>query len=77
MQQGIDLMLYGMGTVAVFLALLVISTVLMSKVVQRYFADDEEPATPARAADTGQEVVDARLLQIIKSAIDQHRAKRR
>jgi sodium pump decarboxylases, gamma subunit len=77
MQQGVDLMLYGMGTVVVFLALLVIFTTLMSKVVQRYFAEAEEQTAPASRVDTGHDVVDARLLQIIKSAIDQHRTKRR
>ena len=35
MQQGVDLMLYGMGSVVVFLTLLVIAMVLMSGSISR------------------------------------------
>ncbi|MEP1594634.1 MAG: OadG family transporter subunit, partial [Halieaceae bacterium] len=35
--QGVELMLYGMGTVVVFLTLLVVVTTLMSAILERYF----------------------------------------
>ncbi len=70
MQQGVDLMLFGMGTVFVFLTLLVIATVIMSALVQRFFPEAPEPAGQAPAG-----VSDPKLLAIIKAAIDQHRNK--
>ena len=77
MQQGVDLMLYGMGTVVVFLAILVVFTTLMSRVVQRFFAEPDVQAAPVRMVESDQGRVDAQLLAVIKSALDQHRAKRR
>jgi oxaloacetate decarboxylase (Na+ extruding) subunit gamma len=44
LQQGFDLMLYGMGTVLTFLTILVITTALMSAVMQRFFPDPELPS---------------------------------
>lgn len=75
MQQGVDLMLFGMGTVFVFLTVLVIATTIMSSVVQRFFPEPE-PVLPAPkpAAPTG--VTDPKLLAIIKAAIEQHRKKK-
>jgi oxaloacetate decarboxylase gamma subunit len=37
LDQGVELMLYGMGTVFVFLAILVVATISMSALVQRFF----------------------------------------
>lgn len=75
--QGVDLMLYGMGTVFVFLVLLIAITTLISKVVQRLFPE----ALPI--AKTGKipspqipAVVDAQTIRVIKAALDQHRARR-
>lgn len=76
MQQGMDLMLFGMGTVVMFLAILVVFTTVMSRVVQRYFAEPEAQATPVKMVEADHDLVDARLLAVIKSALDQHRAKR-
>lgn len=77
--QGIDLMLFGMGTVAVFLAVLVVVTTCMSKLVVRYFPEPDEPeigAVHAVARPSTANVVDDSTLQIIQAAIEQHRAKR-
>lgn len=76
MQQGVDLMLYGMGTVAVFLTLLVVATVIMSSFIQRFFPQEEVdiPSPGATTAPAG--INDPKLLAIIKAAIDQHRSKK-
>ena len=75
LQQGVNLMLFGMGSVFVFLTLLVIGTTIMSAFVQRYLpeAPQPQPSGTPNAAPTG--VADPKLLAIIKAAVDQHRAK--
>lgn len=72
-QQGLDLMLTGMGTVFVFLTLLVIGTVAMSAIVSRFF-HVEEVATPA-AANAKSEPVNKKTLAVIQAAIRAHKAK--
>lgn len=74
MHQGVDLMLYGMGTVVVFLAILVVATLTMSWFIRRFFPEPEPVATASAESDTA--YPDARLLAVIKAAIEQHRAKR-
>lgn len=73
MQQGIDLMLFGMGTVFVFLALLVVSVIVMSTVIQKFFPEAEPEAAPAPVAPA--QVNDPKLIAIIQAAIEQHRNK--
>lgn len=78
MSQGLTLMLFGMGAVFVFLALLVAVTSAMSGVVVRFFPEAAEPtpavkAQPANGASAPP--VDATTLQILQAAIDQHRGK--
>ncbi len=74
LERGLDLMLYGMGTVIVFLTLLVIATILMSAGIRRFLPEPAKP-TPAPAAPQG--AADPKLQAIIKAAIEQHRARRR
>lgn len=78
MSQGASLMLFGMGTVFVFLAVLVVVTYLMSKVVVRFFPEPPEPApavrVPVAVPATGG-AVDQGTLKVIQAAIDRHRAK--
>lgn len=75
-QQGVDLMLYGMGTVVVFLAILVVATLGMSWFIRRFFPEADLPVKVAGSSDPDQVLPDARLLAVIKAAIEQHRAKR-
>ena len=70
-EQGVELMLFGMGTVVVFLTLLVLVTSAMSVLVQRYLPPPPEPAATAPARG-----VDGRTLAIITAAIKQHRDKK-
>ncbi|KZX60588.1 oxaloacetate decarboxylase [Halioglobus sp. HI00S01] len=73
--QGVELMVYGMGTVVVFLALLVVITTMMSRLMTRYFpelpAPEPAPRKPVSAAPAEGEVVAA-----ITAAIHQHRNKK-
>ena len=74
LQQGVDITLYGMGIVFLFLTLLVICTILMSKIVARFFPE----ATPMIAmANTTSEDFDPKLLAVIQAAIQEHRARTR
>ena len=76
LEQGLDLMLFGMGAVCVFLTLLVYCTRFMSTVVTRYFPE-QEPAIAPKAPTTSStsQPVDATTLAVIQDAIRQHRAK--
>ena len=77
--QGIELMLYGMGTVVVFLALLVVATTAMSAFVTRYFPEAEAPErgwaarSPAHIADAP---IEGEIVAAIAAAIHQHRSKK-
>ncbi len=76
-EQGVDLMLYGMGTVVVFLAILVVSTELMTWVIRRFFPEPEAPQVDKGTSEDSQiSSLNSRTLAIIKAALDQHRAKR-
>jgi len=63
--EGLNLALYGMGTVFVFLTLLVLATMLMSWLV----AQRETAAAAALPADSA----DARTMAAITAAIHRHR----
>lgn len=79
-QQGMDLLLYGMGSVLVFLTLLVIATVLMSGALNRWFPEPKQPletGAPNRNSNQPAGQVDKKTLAIIKAAIEKHRARRR
>lgn len=80
-QNGVDLMLFGMGSVLVFLALLALASVVMSSIVRRWFPEAEGLETlPDRAPGAGTSKtakVDDNVMAAIKAAIEQHRAKRR
>lgn len=75
LQQGMDLMLFGMGTVFVFLTVLVIATGLMSQAITRFFPEPiiEKPVAKPVAATTA--AVDPKVVQVIQAAIDQHRQR--
>lgn len=76
MQQGFDLMLFGMGTVFVFLTVLVIATSFMSRIIERFFPEAPAPqVSAARASAPAAGVTDPKVLAIIQDAITQHRAK--
>ncbi len=72
LQQGIELMLYGMGTVLTFLVLLILATTIMSSLLQRF--GKAEPAVKSAAASKtlGN---DDQLIAVISAAIHKYRAR--
>ena len=79
--QGVELMVYGLGTVVVFLVLLIVATNTMSRLVARYFPEPEPEqavARPARrAAGSPRPENDPQLVAAISAAIHRHRANRK
>jgi len=73
-QQGLSLMMYGMGTVIVFLSILVILTAVMSKILARWFPEADK--TTASAAQKGFGDIDPHIVTVIQTAIDKHRSRR-
>jgi oxaloacetate decarboxylase gamma subunit len=74
--QGLDLMLYGMGTVFTFLTLLVGVTTLMSVVVNKLVVEQPEIALSTGVTAPVQSSVEPRIAKVIQAAIDQHRSKK-
>jgi oxaloacetate decarboxylase gamma subunit len=75
--QGLSLLVYGMGTVYVFLGLLIAVTSAISKVVVRFFPEaPPAPKAPKTFSAKPAAAVDPQTLSVIKAAIDQHRARR-
>lgn len=78
---GIELMLFGMGTVFIFLALLVFLTTTMSNVINKFFP--EPPPTPRATPSAGGSaanqggVANGQLVTVITAAIHRHREKLR
>lgn len=70
--QGVELMLYGMGTVVVFLTLLVVVTTVMSAILQRYFAE-VEPAVAHAPQAVGNAAPDDDVIAAITAAVHTHR----
>jgi len=81
LRQGWELMVFGMGTVVVFLGLLVLATGWMSRLVNRWFP---EPVTAVEEAirrlhehDHDRTGPDVATVAAITAAIHHHRARRR
>lgn len=74
LEQGLELLYYGMGTVVVFLSLLVVVTSLMSRLAQRLeLAVPERPQVQrAGAPSTGSSPV---VVAAITAAVHEHRGK--
>ncbi len=78
--EGLSLMMFGMGFVFVFLTVLIFATSLMSKTVLA-IAPEEPASAPKRstapAAGTSDPASDPELLAVISDAIRQHRERHR
>lgn len=71
--QGISLMLYGMGTVFLFLTVLVLATTVMSQLVRSRSSSDGQPPAATRVGNDSQP--DGQLIRAIEKAIAQHRKR--
>ncbi|APU29818.1 oxaloacetate decarboxylase [Ectopseudomonas alcaliphila JAB1] len=76
--EGVELMLFGMGFVFVFLVLLVGVVSLMSRLIATFAPSAPTPAisSPASSVESASHGPDAETLAAIQSAIAQHRARR-
>jgi oxaloacetate decarboxylase gamma subunit len=80
--QGVELMLFGMGTVMVFLTVLVLSITFMSWILKRYFpvvetlSESGLSAKPSPVGVSGTATEDAKLVAVISAAIHRHRSKK-
>jgi oxaloacetate decarboxylase (Na+ extruding) subunit gamma len=75
LQEGLDITLFGMGIVFVFLFVLVVCTGIMSRIITRYFPE-AEPIPLISSTSASGAPADSRLRAIIKAAVAQHRKKR-
>ena len=75
MSQSLELMLLGMGTVFVFLTLLVLCTNLMSRILARFAPEIPQAAAVRHAPAAGQAGSDEQLRAVIVAAIHAHRSK--
>lgn len=72
--EGLDLMLYGMGTVIVFLTLMIFATELLGWVVRR-FPEAEPPKPTSSALVRRVTTIDGRHHKAIEEALKQHLKK--
>ena len=75
--QGVELLLYGMGTVVLFLALLVVTTTAMSRLITSYFPEPTPEIPPARERGNAPSADDPYLVAVISAAIHQYRGNRK
>ena len=72
--QGLQLMLYGMGTVVLFLTALVAATTLMSRGINRFFPEPVVQARPAVQPAAVDE--DPNLVAVIGAEVHRYRGDR-
>jgi len=78
LNQGLMLFSYGIGTVFMFLAALVVCTTVMSRVIGRYFPEPEiEPVVPqnhpSRAVESDRQRIAAIMAAIHQYRKDKHK----
>ena len=72
--QGLELMLFGMGSVFSFLLLLVLATRVMSLLVNRWLPEELVSGIVAKAsAGASPSTIDPKIVKAIQTAIDRHR----
>lgn len=72
---GVTLMLYGMGTVFVFLTILIATTMTMSWCISRFSPQLEVASeeNPKMKSLTGSTQMDSKLLAVLQASVDAHR----
>jgi oxaloacetate decarboxylase (Na+ extruding) subunit gamma len=74
--EGVEIMLFGVSFVFLFLLLLVGMIRVMSRVIELFVAKTPVPVTTPSAIKPASQEPDADTLAAIQSAINQHRARR-
>lgn len=76
--QGLELMIFGMATVFVFLTMLVFITDRMSKLVSKFAPEEEVAVAPKPAVAAPQtQGVDPQLLKVLSAAVKEHRSRQK
>lgn len=77
--EGIELMLIGMGTVFVFLTVLVFATMLMSRIVGRFPGEEPLPVSDTAGGDGGDAApapgVGPDVIAAVAAAVRRHRGR--
>ena len=76
LNESIQLLIYGMGTVFIFLFILILATTAMSRLIARY-APEPAPVVPAKRQVKTVQSVDPDVLQAIGLAVQEYRRERR
>lgn len=72
--QGLNLMTYGIGTVFLFLCLLILAMTTMSSLLRKLPDSTDADESPiANNTTTNTYPIDNRLLQVLQAAITEHR----
>lgn len=72
--EGINLMLMGMGTVFVFLTILVFVTSFISSLIQKYLPENSAEVLPTARTSLSSGKNNPALLAVISTAIHAHRS---
>ena len=75
--EGFRLMLMGIGTVIVFLTILVFVTFFMSLLIQKYFPETSAEVLPTATTSLSNGKKNPALLAVISAAIHAHRSNNR
>jgi oxaloacetate decarboxylase gamma subunit len=73
--QGVDLLIFGVGTVFSFLVLLIVVISIISKIVVRFFPEAPAVAKPASRTPSTAAAIEPQVLAAIQGALKQHRAR--
>lgn len=74
-QDGVNVMIYGMGVVFSFLTLLVFAIIIMSTVAQKWFPEEEPLAKPKPNSKASPININPLTLKVIQAAIEKHRKR--
>lgn len=74
--EGVELMLFGLGFVFLFLILLVVAIRAMSRLIELFAPHTPVPVATQSSARPAIQQPDGDVLAAIQSAINQHRARR-
>ncbi|WP_028670137.1 OadG family protein [Saccharospirillum impatiens] len=72
LREGFSLLFMGMGTVFVFLTVLVIGTTLMSKIINRFFGLPEPEAKGKRRPSTAEDLSELAAVAAAVKAVHGH-----